>query len=101
MHGPDESVAVGLEGMRPSLLLRRFHAVGQIFRALPRRVLALFELRRLLLQAILFFLPLLELVIRFLCHVIVMLEDVEQLKSQYCAAIKIAVVRLAYNAALK
>ncbi len=83
------------------LLLDRYHAVGNVFGALPRRVLALLELRRLLRLAFLLFLPLLEFVIRLLCHVVVKSGVMEQVGSQGRTRGKIAVVPPPYNAALK
>jgi len=73
--------AVGSTTLTPLVLLGRYHAVGDVLGALARRVLALLELRRFLGLAFLLFLPLLEFVIRLLCHVVVKSGEVEQIGS--------------------
>ena len=99
VHANSATDRIREEERRIPLLLGRYHAVGKILSALPRRVLALLELRRLLLLAFLFLLSLLKLVVRLLCHVVVKSGDVEQIGSQRRALGKIALTRLPYNAA--
>lgn len=63
------------------LLLDRDQPVGNVFSALTRGFLSLFELRRLFRLAFLFFLSLLKFVIRLFCHVVLRSGNVERIAS--------------------